>query len=305
MEELFQQLFNGLMIGSTYAVVALGFGLVFSVMRVINFAHPEIFVLGEYLAFITTTVIFKVDVRTLSTGGAIGFFLLVLLVAMAVTGFIGLLLERVVIRPLRGTFILIPFIATAGVSVSMQYGVQRFFGPDPLRVPSVIPSGTLNLGGVSMTSMQITTFFVAVVIMVSLSYYVRGTRWGRASRAVAERPNMAAACGINVNRVYQLAIGIASAMAGAAGVTIGMLYTTAAPFGGHIFGTKSFVCMLVAGNRHIEGIMAVGLVLGVMEALVTGYLTTALRDAVAFGVLLAVLFFRPNGFFGSYEESHS
>src|SRR5215831_7271659 len=277
------------MAGSTYAVVALGFGLVFSVMRVVNLAHPEIFMIGAYVAFVVITGLHVPDAG-LDVLAAVALFLGVLLVAMLTTGAAGLVLERLVIRPTRGTYILTPFIATAGVSIALQNSAQRLFGPDPVRVPSVIPPHTFTLGGVRVTSMQLATFLTAVAIMLALRYYVHSTRWGRATRAVAEKPDVAAACGVNVNLVSQLTVGIASIMAGAAGVALGLLY-----------GLKSFICMLVAGNRHIEAIMAVGLLLGVVEAMVTGYISSNLRDAVAFALLLAVLFFRPQGLFGSYE----
>jgi branched-chain amino acid transport system permease protein len=300
MEQFFQQLVNGLMLGSTYAVVALGFGLVFSVMVVVNLAHPDIFMVGAYAAFVVIAAL-GIQAQGLGVLAALGLFILVLLAAMAVTGLVGLALERLVIRPTRGTYILIPFIATAGVSIFLQNGAQRLFGPDPVPVPSIIPLHIFSLGGVRVTSMQLTTLVTAVIIMIALRYYVRHTKWGRATRAVAERPEVAAACGVNINLVSQLTVSIASVMAGAAGVTLGLLYTSAAPFMGLIFGLKSFVCMLVAGNRHIEAIMAVGLILGIIEAMVTGYVSSNFRDAVAFGLLLAVLFFRPQGLFGSYE----
>ena len=300
MEQFFQQLINGLMIGSTYAVVALGFGLIFSVMRVVNLAHPEIFMVGAYVAFVVITRL-HVPGQGLGVSVAVGAFLLVLVLAMVVTGVVGLILERLVVRPTRGTYILTPFIATSGVSIVLQNGAQRIFGPDPVRVPSVIPAHTFVVSGVRVTSMQITTVLTAVLIMLALRYYVYRTRWGRATRAVAEKPDVAAACGVNVNLVSQLTVSIASIMAGAAGVTLGLLYSSAAPFMGLLFGLKSFVCMLVAGNRYIEAIMAVGLMLGVVEAMVTGYVSSNLRDAVAFALLLAVLFFRPQGLFGSYE----
>lgn len=300
MEQFFQQLINGLMIGSTYAVVALGFGLIFSVMRVVNLAHPEIFMVGAYVAFVVITRL-HVPGQGLGVSVAVGVFLLVLVLAMVATGVVGLILERLVVRPTRGTYILTPFIATSGVSIVLQNGAQRVFGPDPVRVPSVIPAHTFALSGVRVTSMQITTVLTAVLIMLALRYYVYHTRWGRATRAVAEKPDVAAACGVNVNLVSQLTVSIASVMAGAAGVTLGLLYSSAAPFMGLLFGLKSFVCMLVAGNRYIEAIMAVGLLLGVVEAMVTGYVSSNLRDAVAFALLLAVLFFRPQGLFGSYE----
>jgi branched-chain amino acid transport system permease protein len=300
MEQFFQQLINGIMIGSTYAVVALGFGLIFSVMRVVNLAHPEIFMVGAYVAFVVITRL-HVPGQGLGVSVAVGVFLLVLVLAMIVTGVLGLILERLVVRPTRGTYILTPFIATSGVSIVLQNGAQRVFGPDPVRVPSVIPAHTFAVSGVRVTSMQITTVLTAVLIMLALRYYVYRTRWGRATRAVAEKPDVAAACGVNVNLVSQLTVSIASIMAGAAGVTLGLLYSSAAPFMGLLFGLKSFVCMLVAGNRYIEAIMAVGLLLGVVEAMVTGYVSSNLRDAVAFALLLAVLFFRPQGLFGSYE----
>ena len=300
MEQFFQQLINGLMIGSTYAVVALGFGLIFSVMRVVNLAHPEIFMVGAYVAFVVITRL-HVPGQGLGVSVAVGVFLLVLVLAMIATGVLGLVLERLVVRPTRGTYILTPFIATSGVSIVLQNGAQRIFGPDPVRVPSVIPAHTFAVSGVRVTSMQITTVLTAVLIMLALRYYVYRTRWGRATRAVAEKPDVAAACGVNVNLVSQLTVSIASIMAGAAGVTLGLLYSSAAPFMGLLFGLKSFVCMLVAGNRYIEAIMAVGLLLGVVEAMVTGYVSSNLRDAVAFALLLAVLFFRPQGLFGSYE----
>ena len=300
MEQFFQQLINGLMIGSTYAVVALGFGLIFSVMRVVNLAHPEIFMVGAYVAFVVITRL-HLPGQGLGVSVAVGVFLLVLVLAMVATGVVGLILERLVVRPTRGTYILTPFIATSGVSIVLQNGAQRVFGPDPVRIPSIIPAHTFVLSGVRVTSMQITTVLTAVLIMLALRYYVYRTRWGRATRAVAEKPDVAAACGVNVNLVSQLTVSIASVMAGAAGVTLGLLYSSAAPFMGLLFGLKSFVCMLVAGNRYIEAIMAVGLLLGVVEAMVTGYVSSNLRDAVAFALLLAVLFFRPQGLFGSYE----
>jgi len=300
MEQFFQQLINGLMIGSTYAVVALGFGLIFSVMRVVNLAHPEIFMVGAYVAYVVITRL-HVPGQGLGVSVAVGVFLLVLVLAMVATGVVGLILERLVVRPTRGTYILTPFIATSGVSIVLQNGAQRVFGPDPVRVPNVIPAHTFAVSGVRVTSMQITTVLTAVLIMLALRYYVYRTRWGRATRAVAEKPDVAAACGVNVNRVSQLTVSIASGMAGAAGVTLGLLYSSAAPFMGLLFGLKSFVCMLVAGNRYIEAIMAVGLLLGVVEAMVMGYVSSNLRDAVAFALLLAVLFFRPQGLFGSYE----
>lgn len=288
MELFLQQVLNGLMIGSTYAVVALGFALVFSVMRVVNMAHPEFFMAGAFGAFVTITYVTRN-------------FFGVLLGGMVMAALVGLTVERLAIRPVRGRYILIPFIATSGVGIALQHGAERLFGSDPVLVPRVIPSVSYQLGPLTVTRMQLITLATAAILMVALRYYVRSTKWGRATRAVAERPEVAAAFGVNVNRLSQLTVGISALMAGAAGVTIGLLYTSAWAFMGLLYGLKSFVCMLVAGNRYIEGVMAVGLLVGVLEALVTGYITSNLRDAVAFGVLVVVLVFKPKGLFGSYD----
>jgi branched-chain amino acid transport system permease protein len=288
MELFLQQVLNGLMIGSTYAVVALGFSLVFSVMRVVNMAHPEFFMVGAFGAYLTITHLTR-NVLGVLAGG------------MTAALVVGLVVERLAIRPVRGRYVMIPFIATAGVSIALQHGAERLFGSDPVLVPPVMASASYSFGSLIVTRMQLVTFGIAVVLMLALRYYVRSTKWGRATRAVAERPDVAAAFGVDVNFVSQLTIGISALMAGAAGVTIGLLYTSAWAFMGLLFGLKSFVCMLVAGNRHIEGVMVIGLLLGVLEALVSGYVTSTLRDAVAFGVLVVVLVFKPKGLFGSYD----
>ncbi len=295
MEQFVQQIVNGLSTGSTYAVVALGFGLTFSVMRVINLAHPDLFMIGAYLGYVTATA-------TASLGGhPLARLVVLLLVAMVGSGAAGLLLERSVLRPLRGRYILIPFIATSGASIVLQNGVQRVFGSDPVPIPEILAVRALDIGGVTMTNVQVLVLGAAVAVMAALSYYIRFTKWGRGTRAVAEKPEIAAVCGANINLVSQLTVGLSSVTAGVAGVTVGLLQTSAAPFMGLLFGLKSFICMLVAGNRHIEGIMVVGLLLGVLEALVSGYVSSTLRDAVAFALLLVVLFVRPKGLFGSYE----
>jgi branched-chain amino acid transport system permease protein len=195
---------------------------------------------------------------------------------------------------------LIPFIATAGVGIFLENGANVLFGSNPVSIPEVIPYDVISIGGVTFTVMQLISFVLAVAMMVALRFYVKRTRWGLATRAVAEFPDVAASCGVNVNRVSVLTVGIAAAMAGAAGVTIALLQTSADPFMGLALGLKSFVCMLVAGNRHIEAILAVAFALGVLEALVGGYVSSQLRDAVAFALLLAILLFRPSGLFGSY-----
>lgn len=288
MDAFLQQTVNGVTQGSSYAVVALGFGLIFSVMRVINLAHPETVMIGAFATY-------------LAIQAGISSLVLIILLSILAALVAGLLIERLVIRPTRGKGILAPFIATAGITIVLENGAQRIFGLDPKPITSPI-AGLQRIGPTVVTNNQILTIGLAVVMMAALSYYVRGTRWGRATRAVAENHDTAAALGIDINLVSRLTVGLSAVMGGAAGASIGMLLEQASPFMGQQFGLKSFVCMLVAGNRRPEGIMVIGLALGIIEAFVTAYVSNTLRDVVTFGVLVLVLYFRPRGLFGSYDH---
>jgi len=285
-----QQLANGLIIGSTYAVVALGFALAFTVLRVINFAHPEIFMVGMFAGLVAGA--------QLPAGGFIGAVLLGA-VGAAIVGFV---LERTVIQPLRGRDVLSTLIGTLGVAIMLQNGMAIIAGPDPVAYPTLLPRQSIELGPVILTVRQLANFGICVLLLAFVSFYVRKTKLGRATRAIAERPDVAAAFGINVGLVCSVTIVIASLMGGVAAVSVGTLYGSAWAFVGLLYGLKAFTCMLVAGNRYFEGVMVVGLGIGVIEALVTGYVSSSLKDAVAFFVLIGVLYFRPNGLFGSYSH---
>jgi branched-chain amino acid transport system permease protein len=289
MELLPQYILNGLMVGSTYAGLAVGFALTFSVLRVINMSHPDVFMVAMFVGL-----------------GVVLYFtsnlIIVLLFAALMAGALGLTVERFVLRPLRGAHLLMPMLASVGVSLIIQNGIEGLVGPDPLSFPRLVPFATISLGSVSISSLQMVNAGLAVLVLVGASIYVRGTRWGLAARAVAERSDVAATFGVNVTRVAQLTIGLSSIMAGIAGIGIAALYGSAWAFVGVLYALKSFICMLVAGNRHIEAVMAVGLLLGVVEALTVAYVSSTYRDVVAFVILIVVLYFRPNGLFGSYGQ---
>lgn len=288
MDLFLQQLANGLVIGSTYAVVAIGFALAFTVLRVINFAHPDIFMVGMFAGLVAGV-----------QSPAIG-FVAVALAGAAGAGLVGFALERTVIAPLRGRDVLMTLIGTLGAAIMLQNGMAVIAGPDPVAYPVLIPRRFVDIGPVSLTMRQIVNFGICLGLLAMVSFYVRATPWGRATRAIAERPDVAAAFGVNVARICQFTIILASVMAGIAAVSVGMLYGSAHAFVGLLYGLKAFTCMLVAGNRYFEGVMVVGLAIGVVEALVTGYVSSSLRDAAAFFILIGVLYFRPNGLFGSY-----
>lgn len=285
---LLQQLLNGLIIGSTYAVVALGFSLVFTVARVINFAHPDIFMVGMFAGLLVGAHVSQN-------------FVVVLLAGALGAGAVGYGLERVVLRPLRSRDVLMTLMGTLGVAIMLENGMAALMSPDPVAYPRVVANVAFGAADVSISSLQLVNLGLSVVMLAAASSYVRRTRYGRATRAIAERPDVAAAFGVDVNRVSQITVLLASGMAGVAAVSVGLLYGSAWAFVGLLYGLKSFVCMLVAGNRYFEGVMLVALTLGVLEALVTGYFSSSLRDAVAFFVLIGVLYFRPDGLFGSYS----
>ena len=290
MDLFLQQVANGLIIGSTYAVVALGFALAFTVLRVINFAHPEVFMVGMFAGLVAGTLY--------PAGG----FLFAIVSGAIAAGLVGFLIERTVIKPLRGRDVLSTLIGTLGVAIILQNGMAIIAGPDPVAYPTLLPRKMIDIGPVALTMRQLTKFGVCILLLGFVSFYVRATKLGRATRAIAERPDVAAAFGINVGLVCTVTIVIASMMGGVAAVSVGTLYGSAWAFVGLLYGLKAFTCMLVAGNRYFEGVMVVGLGIGIIEALVTGYISSSLKDAVAFFVLIGVLYFRPNGLFGSYSQ---
>jgi branched-chain amino acid transport system permease protein len=286
---LFLQLvLSGLVIGSTYAVVALGFSLTFTVLRVINFAHPEVFMIGMFGGLAVASLTKNIYLAVL--GG------------MIVAGISGAILERIIIRPLRRREILMTLIATLGVGIVLQNSMALIVGPDSVPFPSLVPRGSVDVLTASITYRQLLNFAVCAFILIVISGYLRLTIWGKATQAVAERPDVAATFGINVARISQITLVMASSLGGLAAVSVGVLYGSASAYVGILYGLKSFVCMLVAGNRYFEGVIVVAIGLGVLEALVTGYLSSGLRDAVAFSVMIAVLLVKPQGLFGSYTE---
>lgn len=283
-----QQLINGLVIGSTYAVVAIGFSLVFTVLRIVNFSHPEIFMVGMFGGLFAGKYV------------ANNFFLM--LAAGAITAMvIGGIVERLVLRPLRHHDVIMGLIATLGVAFVISNGMAALISSDPIQFPQAIKHSFVVQGFVLLSTKQVVNLIISALLLVAVSYYVHGTRYGRATRAIAERPDIAAAFGVNVNRVSQVTVLLASAMAGVAAVSIGTLYSSAYTFVGQFYGVKSFICMLVAGNRYFEGVIVVALVLGILEAMVVAYFSSAYRDMVAFFLLILVLFLRPEGLFGSYS----
>lgn len=287
-----QQLFNALSLGSVYALFALGFTLVFGVLGVINLSHGAIFMLGSYVALLL------VDKLAVSLP-------LALLAAMLITGLIGLIVDYLILRPLRARHVphLVPMIATIGVAIMLTNLTQGVFGTENKRFPfGTIPEGSLNWGSLHVTAVQIGIIGVSFVLMLVLLAIMRRTQLGRALRAIAESPKAAYLLGINVEGLFYLTSFSAAALGGAAGVLVGLSFNAISPYMGQPMLLKGIAVIILGGMGDIRGALIGGLFLGFAEVLTVAYVSSDFRDAVAFGLLFLILLVKPSGMFGKVLE---
>jgi branched-chain amino acid transport system permease protein len=282
---LAQQLVNGLTLGSTYALVALGFTLVFGILGMINFAHGEIFMLGAYMALLLVTV------------GKLNIFWS-LLGAMAGTAILGMLIERISFRPLRKVSILAPLISTIGLSIFLRSLAQIVFGAESTRFPVSIKTVFYQLGPFQISLLQVVILAISFGLMAVFQVFIKKTKTGKAMRATAESLYTAGLVGINVNRIIFLTFAVASALGGVAGVLLGLNFNAISPLMGKMVGLKGLTIIILGGMGNITGAMVGGLFLGFVEVLSVGYLTSSYRDAVAFALMFLVLLIKPMGLFG-------
>lgn len=293
MTELLQHFINGLSLGAVYALIALGYTMVYGVLQLINFAHSEVFMLGAFAGLY--------GARWIPTFGKEPRFLAILAVAMAVCAVIGLVIERVAYRPLRDKPRLNALITAIGVSMLIQAVGQLpwFMGPSPQFFPSLLPNTTLfTVLGASVGSLQLVTLVSALVMMAGLHRLIFHTRMGAAMRAVSWDGRTASLMGINPDFVIGFTFALGSALAAAAGILVGLGYPRIEPTMGVMLGLKAFVAAVLGGIGNIRGAMVGGIVIGLTEALVVGYGASSYRDAVAFAILIGILVFKPSGLFG-------
>lgn len=284
-EQLGQQLINGLSLGSIYALIALGYTMVYGIIRLINFAHGDIYMVGAYIGFFVTTAL-KVS------------FIPALLLAMVGTGLLGMLIERMAYRPLRDAAKIAVLITAIGVSLFLEYTGMLLVSPQPRTFPEIFPSQVYHFMGLVINNQQVLILVVSVLLMVILTYIVQYTKVGKAMRAVSFDNDAARLMGIDVDRTVSFTFGIGSALAGAAGVLVGVYYNSIDPLMGIMPGLKAFVAAVLGGIGIIPGAMLGGLILGVIEALVSGFLSSTFRDAAAFGILIIILLIKPSGLLG-------
>lgn len=290
---MMQLIWNGLIVGSFYALVALGYSMVYGIIKLLNFAHGDIYMLGAFVGFFTLSA-FGISDET-----SIPLLLVILLLSMVTTGLIGVAIERVAYRPLRTSPRLAVLITAIGVSFTLEYGVRQIFGPNPEAFPVRLDSTGIDVLGVRVTASQIVLVVIAAVLMLVLAHIVERTRQGRAMRAIALDPQGAQLMGINVNRVIASVFFIGSALAGAAGVMAGAYYGSIDFMMGFIIGLKAFTAAVIGGIGNLYGAMLGGLLLGLLESFGSAWFGGEWRDVFSFAFLILFLTFKPTGLLGA------
>ena len=288
-----QLIWNGLFVGSFYALVALGYSMVYGVIKLLNFAHGDIYMLGAFAGFAMLT-----GAGGLATSAGFFSLLVVMLLAMLMTGTAGLLLERIAYRPLRGAPRLSVLITAVGASFALEYGTRLVAGPNPEVYPVRLAGTKLDVLGARVTLEQLGLVGIAILLMASLQYLITRTSTGRAMRAIAMDPKAALYMGINVNNVIARTFFLGSALAGAAGVMAGAYYGKIEFLMGFIIGLKAFTAAVIGGIGNIKGAMLGGLTLGMLESFGTAWLGGEWRDVFAFAFLILFLTVRPTGILG-------
>lgn len=281
-----QQLLNGITLGSSYALIALGYTMVYGIVQLINFAHGEIYMVGAFAGLFLVV----------AAGAPIG---AALIGAMILCMLVGVVVERLAYRPLRGkSSRLSPLISALGMSIFLSTLMALLAGVNTRRYPPVINLQSYQLGPVQVSSMQVLILIVSALLMVGLHLLVQRTAVGKAMRACSQDLEAASLMGINVNRIISYTFAIGSALAAAGGVMVGIYYNAVWPYMGTLAGLKAFSAAVLGGIGSIPGAMLGGITLGILEIMGVAYISSSFKDAIAFGILILVLILRPQGIMG-------
>jgi branched-chain amino acid transport system permease protein len=295
-----QQLINGLTLGAIYALIAIGYTMVYGIIGMINFAHGEIYMIGAFVSLITFFVLGAVGVTWVPLALAV-----VLLSAMLFTSAYGWAVERVAYRPLRGSFRLAPLISAIGMSIFLQNYVQLLQGAQVKSLPPVVTGGfqLMETGGfaVQLSYLQIIIVLVTVALMAGFSVMIAATPLGRAQRACEQDTTMAALLGVDVDRTISTTFLIGAALAAVAGMMVTLYHGVIDFFIGFLAGMKAFTAAVLGGIGSLPGAVLGGFLIGIIEAFWSGYFSSAYKDVAVFGVLILVLIFRPSGLLGRPE----
>ncbi|EJL27129.1 branched-chain amino acid ABC transporter permease [Brevibacillus sp. BC25] len=282
-----QQLVNGLTVGSTYSLIALGYTLIFGVLGIINMAHGQIFIFGSLVGLVLMTSL------NMPLGVA-------LIVAVVISAILGLVLEYTALRPLRKKNVphLASLISTIGFAILMEEAMHKFFGADSRAFPQSFGDATFDLGLIQIRSVDLVILAISVLLMFVLHFWIQKTKMGKAIRATAENTDTANILGINTNMVIVVTVMLASALGGVAGILIGMAYSALIPTMGMTLGFKGLAVLILGGVGSIPGAMVCGVLLGIIEVFTVAYGDSSYRDAVAFGLIILILLLKPEGLFG-------
>ena len=297
--EFLSYLITGISLGSIYAIIALGYTMVYGIAKMLNFAHGDVIMVGAYVSFYVTMFagsnLLGEDPSALTTGAVA---LVSVLLAMVVCTVLGVVIEGLAYRPLRQAGSLAVLITAIGVSYFLQNLALILFGSQQKAYPSLVQLGDITIGSVTINGITILTLLVTAIIMVVLSFFINRTRLGKAMRAVSEDKAAATLMGISVNRTIALTFAIGSALAAVASIFYGMSYTYIKPTTGAMPGIKAFTAAVFGGIGSVPGAMLGGILLGLIEQLSKTYISTLWADAIVFGVLVVVLVVKPTGLLG-------
>ena len=298
-----QNVVNALQLGSFYALIALGYSMVYGVLLLFNFAHGDVFMVGAYIGFFIATL----ALTLLSYFGVIALpgwlvLVIVILLAMFLTSFVGMAIERVGYRPLRTAPRASAAITGLMIGIILETGNLLLIGAESKSFPPLIETATYQLAGVSFTNKKIMIVLVSILLMFALHQFVQRTKWGMAMRAMAYDFVVVPLMGVPLNTIAALTFGIGSALAAAAGILFGIAYPVLSPYMGITFGWKAFVAAILGGRGSILGAALAGFLLGFIEIFVAAFFPSTLRDLIAYSIILVILTFRPHGMFG---EAHT
>lgn len=294
----FQNVVNALQYGSFYALIALGYSMVYSILMLFNFAHGDIFMTGAYIGFGVAT-----GLTVLAAAGTIvlpNWLILVLtiLIAMFLTSLLGMLVERLGYRPLRDAPRASAAITGMMIGLILEYGNLLLLGPQRRSFPRLIQTVTYDVGGVILTNKKIMIVAVSMVLMYALHLFISRTRWGLAMRAMAFDHVVVPLMGVPINTIARLTFALGSALAAVAGIFFGLAYPVLDPYMGIVFGWKAFVAAILGGRGSVMGATIAGFMLGFIEIFVAMVFPSTLRDLIAYSIILGILVFRPHGLFG-------
>ncbi len=288
MDTFIQQLINGLSLGSVYALVALGYTMVYGIIKLLNFAHGDVYMVGAFIGYYI--------IANFNLG-----FVPTLVLTMLITGLIGVFIYQIAYRPLRNSTRIASLITAIGMSYLLQNGMIYIAGPQTRSFPQIIDNQMYSLGSIQISTMQILMLMTTIFLMVALQLIVQQTKFGKAMRAVSNDPEAAQLMGINSNQVISFTFFLGSMLAGAGGVLVGMYYNTITPTMGAGPGLKAFIAAVVGGIGSIPGAMLGGYLIGMIEVLISAFGNSMIRDAVVYLILIIILLVRPNGILGKHE----